>query len=452
MANEEHLERLQLALDGEDESSNKDAWADWRRENPKVWIDLSRADLRGANLSGMNLKRVDLSGADLSGSNLVRSNFRRADLREAKLVSANLSLANLRRADLREADLDNAIIHTPKLGGADFRRATLRNAQLANSILYGADLSKAVLTKANLAGADLTWARLSRTNLVQANMEDSILLEANLSNANLSEANLFRANLRRCNLNHTLLINADLREADLSNANLIEANLSNANMSMANLSLTYLVGVDLTGAKLNNCRIYGVSAWNPILDGAEQRDLIITPPEETTITVDNLKVAQFIYLLLRNEEVRGVIDSISSKVILILGRFTESRKAMLDAIREDLRQRDFLPVIFDFTKPANRDITETISTLAHMARFIIADITAAKSIPQELQKIVPDLPSVPILPLIHASSKEYGMFGHFKRYPWVLKLYRYRTVEDAIAYISSDGIAAVLERLRDLQT
>ena len=39
------------------------------------------------------------------------------------------------------------------------------------------------------------------------------------------------------------------------------------------------------------------------------------------------------YLLLNNEEIRHVIDTITSKVVLILGRFMPERKAILDAIR-----------------------------------------------------------------------------------------------------------------------
>jgi hypothetical protein len=46
-------------------------------------------------------------------------------------------------------------------------------------------------------------------------------------------------------------------------------------------------------------------------------------------------------------------------VVLILVRFTDERKTVLDALREELRKRDYLPIQFDFVVPATRDITET---------------------------------------------------------------------------------------------
>jgi hypothetical protein len=158
--------------------------------------------------------------------------------------------------------------------------------------------------------------------------------------------------------------------------------------------------------------------------------MIITGFGEPVIRVDRLDVAQFLYLMLRNQRLRDVIDTITSKVVLVLGRFTPARKAVLDMIRTELRQRGWVPVLFDFDKPASRDMSETIRILAGMSRFIIADITDAKSIPQELSQIVPDLPSVPIQPLVVAGQEEYAMFEHFRRYPWVLPPCTYENEED----------------------
>jgi hypothetical protein len=184
------------------------------------------------------------------------------------------------------------------------------------------------------------------------------------------------------------------------------------------------------------------------LDRAVQRDLIITPPyTPRTITVDDLEVAQFIYLLLHNDRVRKVINTITSKVVLILGRFTPERKAVLDAVREELRKRDYLPVVFDFVKPDNRDLTETVSTLAHMAKFVIADLTDAKSLPQELASIVPVLPSVPVQPILLASEREYAMYEHFTRYPWVLPIMPYDTKDELLANLAERVIGPAERRL-----
>jgi uncharacterized protein YjbI with pentapeptide repeats len=224
----------------------------------------------------------------------------------------------------------------------------------------------------------------------------------------------------------------DLSETDLSGRDFSAQDLTGANLSGANLNQTVLVGTNFSKATLSGCSIYGIAAWNLNLEGAIQSNLIITPPHEPVITVDNLQVAQFIYLLLSNKEIRHIIDTITSKVVLILGRFTPERKAILDAIRDELRRCDYLPVLFDFEKPSSRDLTETISTLAHMARFVIADITDAKAIDVELEKIVPGLPSVPVQPLIASSDYEYGMFEHIRRYPWVLDTYQYGSLDELL--------------------
>ena len=113
--------------------------------------------------------------------------------------------------------------------------------------------------------------------------------------------------------------------------------------------------------------------------------------------------------------------------MLILGRFTDERKAVLEALRDELRKRNYLPIIFDFEKSASRTTDETITLLARMARFVIADISDAKSVLQELRGIVPNLSSVPVQPVIIASQEEPGMFDFYRHCHWFLPVHRYDT-------------------------
>ncbi|HEX8651563.1 MAG TPA: pentapeptide repeat-containing protein [Pyrinomonadaceae bacterium] len=331
-------------------------------------------------------------------------------------VRPNLFKANLAKVELG-GDIYSKRIN---LTGVNLRGANLRQANLF------ADLSFA-----DLRGADLTDAILSESILEGADLSDAILLGTSFLSADMWDANFSGAELFGAQFHYSDLTGANLSDADLTNAMFIETNLSNANLEASS--------------------IYGISVWNVNLDGANQSNLIITREHEPTITVDNLEIAQFIYLLLNNQKIREVIDSITSKVVLILGRFTPERKEILDAIREALRSRNYLPILFDFNKLSSRNLTETISILAHMSRFIIADITDAKSIPQELQHIVPHLPSLPILPLLQSSELEYGMFKDFMDYPWVLAPFNYNNVEDLLDSLEDKVITPAIAKLKEIE-
>jgi hypothetical protein len=154
-----------------------------------------------------------------------------------------------------------------------------------------------------------------------------------------------------------------------------------------------------------HCSTYGIFVWNVKLEGATQDDLVITRESEPTITVDNLKIAQFIYLLLTNVEIRDVIDTIAKKAVLILGRFTTERKAVLDALKEALRAYGYLPILFDFDKPSSQDLTETVSTLAHLSRFIIVDLTDPSSAPYEVGMIASNHAYFRLFPAIRCGKK-----------------------------------------------
>ena len=86
------------------------------------------------------------------------------------------------RADLSRADLRGADLYRADLSGANLSRAVLSEADLYKANLYGAVLSEAYLYKVNLYGADLHGANLSRADLREAKftveLKDAVNLNA----------------------------------------------------------------------------------------------------------------------------------------------------------------------------------------------------------------------------------------------------------------------------------
>jgi uncharacterized protein YjbI with pentapeptide repeats len=442
MANDEHVSMLKLGVD---------AWNSWRHTNPDVVPDLMGADLRHAELGHANLAWTLLLGArlvkaNLSSANLSGSMLNGAQLSEAQLGGTDLSGANLWGADLTGADLTGADLKQASLTQTDLTRAILTKANLK-----GAHLQQAILDGVNLGGLYLAEWDLSKASFRGADFTGSSLVKAKLRGANLSGANLVGVNLggadlSRANLAGAKLIGASLLQADLSQASLVGADLQAADLRRASMLETNLANADLTG-----CRVYGISAWNLALERTKQQNLVITPHDEPEITVDNIEVAQFIYLMLNNQKVRDVIDTITSKVVLILGRFTPERKQVLDGLRNELRKRNYLPVMFDFEKATTQTTDETITLLARMARFVVADLSDAKSILQELRGIVPDLPSVAVQPLILIPQEEPGMFDFIRRYPWVLEPYRYHSQKHLLANLEKSVVDPAEAKARELR-
>jgi len=296
--------------------------------------------------------------------------------------------------------------------------------------------------------ADLRCALLDGADLHGADLTDVDLTHAFLHEANLCRADLRRATLIGTNFCRARLCGAKLSGADLHRANLDRADLTGADLSDANLERTLLVRTKVSQATFTRCRVYGASAWDLDLKHVkDQSSLRITRDDEPgRVTVDNLEVAQFVYLMLHNQKIRGIIDTIGRKSVLILGRFTEARKAVLDALKERLRRDfDLVPMVFDWDKPTRRDLTETVQLLANMSRFVVADVTDAKSIPQELSHIVPFLPSVPVCPIILASQLEYSMFEHWTGYSTMLPVIEYHDQEQLVGNIEQQLLARVKE-------
>jgi Pentapeptide repeats (8 copies) len=283
------------------------------------------------------------------------------------------------------------------------------------------------------------------------------LIGVNLSGQNLSGQNFSGYNLHKASFNETDLQDADLSEANLSEvtfegADLHGAKLNSADLRGANLNRTALTRTDFSDADLTGSSIYGIAAWDlTVTSGTRQENLIITPPGTSAIAVDNIKVAQFIYLLLNNQEMRDVIDAIVRKGVLLLGRFTDGRLAVLERLQAELRKRGFVPMVFNFDKPEVKDITETVRLLAGMSHFVIADITSPRSTPLELQATVPEC-MIPFVPIIENGEKPFAMFRDLwiKYRDWVFEPISYPSVDRLIEVLDEEIIRPAQERFSDL--
>jgi hypothetical protein len=249
--------------------------------------------------------------------------------------------------------------------------------------------------------------------------------------SSVSEWNKWRdSNLRtQPDLTRIDLSGRNLSGIDFRGVGLFKANLSRANLRGAILRQSIMIEANIMGADLTGAHVYGVSAWDLKTARSVQNDLVITKPGATAVTCDNIEVAQMIHLLISNPKTRDVIDAIARKSVLILGRFTPSRKAVLDMIRNALRKKNLLPVVFDFDGPTSRDVTDTVKILALLSRAVIADVTDPASSPYELGTIVPMIKS-PVFPLVLEKQRPFGMMKDLERFPWFKGTQSYRSRAD----------------------
>jgi uncharacterized protein YjbI with pentapeptide repeats len=206
-------------------------------------LDLTRVDLRRAELGGTNLQGARFVGANLQGAVLDH-----ADLQGAVLTHADLKGARLHGASLQHAVFDYADLQGAWLARADLHHANLMNAKLQGAVIFDAKLQGARLLGANLQGAWVNRADLQSAQLSGANLQGAWLDDANLQGALVGDANLQDAVLRGTNLH-----DARLGDAGPSGLLLGVTNLQGAH---ADEATRWPAGWDRAKAKLLGVR-YG---------------------------------------------------------------------------------------------------------------------------------------------------------------------------------------------------
>ncbi|MEX2409938.1 MAG: pentapeptide repeat-containing protein [Candidatus Paceibacterota bacterium] len=360
------------------------------QRNPSIWNEWKNNEKTHPNLEGVDLSNQVLHNYDFQFTNLMYANLRNCKM-TTRFDYANLNYANL----------SNTFLWT-----STFEETQIKNASLEKCDFQASRIQATFFTGSNLKGA----------NFYKCDLEDSSFEDCDLRYAIFQDAYMLQTNFKKCHCYGTNFRNANLKYANFEWATIMQSDFTSA----------VLNNIDFSKCTIKYCKIYGIAAWDLKLNNSKRSNFIISKEGEAAITVDDMEMAQFIHLLINNYKIRDIINTITSKSVLILGRFYEERKNILDTLRDELRKKDLVPIIFDFQPSENRDLTETIQLLANMSKFIVADLTDAKSIPHELSHIIPFLPSVPVQPILWAKEKvPYSMYEHWDNFTSVLPIFSY---------------------------
>ncbi|MGK7860984.1 pentapeptide repeat-containing protein [Falsiroseomonas sp. E2-1-a4] len=208
-------------------------------------IVLAGRDLRGADLTSVDLRRADLGGAQLQGATLLQAQLQGVSFGGAQLQGAVLGLAQLQGASFHRTQLEGA-----SLAGAELQGAWLEEAQLTGASLGMAQLQGASLGGAQLQGASLDWAQLQGAWLDGAQLQGAWLDGAQLQGASLDGAQLQGAWLGGAQLQGASLDGAQLQGAWLGGAQLQGASLDGAQLEAASLDASRIWRLRAAGAEI----------------------------------------------------------------------------------------------------------------------------------------------------------------------------------------------------------
>ena len=350
-----------------------------------------------------------------------------------------------------------------KKGVIGWNRWLYRSSSKENSFrnsewnLRGIDLSGLNLSGINLRGIELSDADFTRTNLIRANLSDAHLWQTKFDYADLTFADFTNSTL-----NYSSFINCKLHNARVVSADLTCTNFKNAKLIKANLAYSNLGGADLRGANLMGATVTGTNTWDVLIDSfTKQENLIIEQWDDPLLEIsddsnssrdniilqtNDIEVAQLLYLLTRrnangkSEKLKNVIDAMTDRIVLILGNFGLRRKSILKAMREKLANNGYVPVIFDFEPPNDRDLIETVGVLAGLSRFVIADLTSPSSTPLEALLIISGF-KVPFATIVLEGKKVFSMFNSLKaKYDWVLQPWQYKNKKHLVNQLERNVI------------
>jgi uncharacterized protein YjbI with pentapeptide repeats len=230
-------------------------------------FDAEGLDLSFANLSGANLKDTGFENANLEGINLQGAYLKNAVFKHVKLHHANLANAKLDGAYFGHVGLDHI-----KAKGVDFRKATLekvlsnhpqlRNAYHTNGLkdaVYSS-MSDKVRIQKQLAEISPPLPE-DATHFIGARLPNGKTISKNTPLRHVLDGfNQFKgAYLKGLNLSDLFMENCDLSQANLKGADLHNSYFHNVDFTGANLTKADCSGAVLKKTRFNDVQASGIN-------------------------------------------------------------------------------------------------------------------------------------------------------------------------------------------------
>lgn len=292
-----------------------------------------------------------------------------------------------------------------------WRKENMESVHFANPVWYDCPDRNGVQIKGrnrlDFSGLELTNVSIHNAFAEGLNIQGSKIAHCHFEEGNFAGADFSNAEFVNTTFNKTILADANFDGASFVNCNLNRINITNANFCLREIRETV---------------VYGVSAWDlKTCDEMKQSRLIIEKTYELysdiiangkiPLMVDNIELAQFIYYLSNHKKMRDVLNILNAKGVLLLGQFKDGGLERLYKLYDWLKEKNYMPMIFDFERPVNMDYTETVITMAGLSKMIIADLSGG-SVPQELHATLTNFQK-PII--AYSKTGAYSMFKDLKR-------------------------------------
>lgn len=173
--------------------------------------------------NSLSLKGADLRNADLAGIDLFRVTFEQADLR-----GASLHLSNLQECSFVESEMDNVIFTRANMAHTKFIDCNLPHALFDHAALFHCFAKKCFAPSVSFANTSLRQFTVLRSDLSAASflgaslLDDSRLIAVQMKGANLDRLKINQTEVTMCQLDQSYGSDIEVMNSDFSTSSITE--------------------------------------------------------------------------------------------------------------------------------------------------------------------------------------------------------------------------------------